>query len=836
MALLGPVSAAPAWQNPAAPQVPGARVLPGFALEHVYEVANSQGSWVSMTVDPKGRLVVSDQYGKLYRIAIDAEKKTVTVDPVNLNTGRAHGLLCAFDSLYVMSHAGENQPSGLYRVRDTDGDDEYDQVELLLRLDGDGEHGPHAVVLAPDGKSLYLCAGNHTRLPEISGSRVPRVWQEDQVLLRLWDASGHAVNILAPGGWVVECDPEGRQLELVSIGYRNQYDIAFSPGGDLFTFDADMEWDIGLPWYRPTRVCHVTDGSEFGWRSGTGKWPAYSPDSLPAVLDIGPASPTGVVFGTGAAFPEKYRNALYVADWSYGVIYAVHLRMQGASFVAEREMLVNGPGLAVTDMVVNPQDGALYFLIGGRRSRSALYRLTWTAPGDGGGEGRDGSGAAEPAVDPECASLHAMRREIESLLSRDPAESLPVLPRLADSLAHSDRHIRFAARAAVERMPFEAWSQAALEAVSDRELPVRARIEWGLAVARCGDDPARETAARHLLDADWEPMGLDDRLGLLRTLGLAMARSSGVPDGLRQAICQKLDPHFPAGDWRTDFELCRLLVAARSESAVGPAVGLMESASTQEQQIHYFACLSHAVAGWTPELRDRYFQWYLGTGGMRGGNSFAKFLSNFRDVAISHLEDGEKTRLGELLARVPEPKVPAAPAQQRPLVRKWTLSDLAGLEESSLAGRDLKNGRAMFIAGQCYQCHRIDGDGGSVGPDVTGAGRRFSPHDLLVSLIEPGRAISDQYAATVFQLDDGRLVTGRVANLSGSSYLVQTDMLEPGKLTSINVAEIVEQRPATTSMMPEGLLDSMTRDEILDLMAYMRDAADRALEIQSRTP
>ena len=56
---------------------------------------------------------------------------------------------------------------------------------------------------------------------------------------------------------------------------------------------------MGSPWYRPTRVTHATSGSEFGWRSGTGKWPAYYIDSLPGMIDIGPGSPVGVEFGYG---------------------------------------------------------------------------------------------------------------------------------------------------------------------------------------------------------------------------------------------------------------------------------------------------------------------------------------------------------------------------------------------------------------------------------------------------------------------------------------------------------------------------------------------------------
>ena len=93
----------------------------------------------------------------------------------------------------------------------------------------------------------------------------------------------------------------------------------------FFTYDADMEWDLGAPWYRPTRINHVVSGSDYGWRSGTGKWPAYYEDSLPPVVDIGPGCPTGVINGLGAKFPAKYQDAIYALDWTFGTIYAIHM-------------------------------------------------------------------------------------------------------------------------------------------------------------------------------------------------------------------------------------------------------------------------------------------------------------------------------------------------------------------------------------------------------------------------------------------------------------------------------------------------------------------------------
>ena len=158
---------------------------------------------------------------------------------------------------------------------------------------------------------------------------MPRVWGEDNLLPRMVDGSGFMTGEKAPGGHIYRVSPDGKHWELVSMGYRNPFDIAFNRDGELFTYDSDMEWDVNMPWYRPTRVLHVTSGADFGYRNGSGKWPAYYIDSLPPVVNVGPGSPTGVTFGYGAQFPAKYQEALYLCDWSYGKLYALHLKPQG---------------------------------------------------------------------------------------------------------------------------------------------------------------------------------------------------------------------------------------------------------------------------------------------------------------------------------------------------------------------------------------------------------------------------------------------------------------------------------------------------------------------------
>ena len=339
------------------------QVADGFQVERLYSVPkDKQGSWVNMCVDPKGRLIVSDQYGGLFRVtppAIGTEDE-IKIERINVDIGEAQGLLWAFDALYVVVNKGSKYASGFYRVTDTNDDDQLDKLETLRILDGGAEHGPHAVLLAPDGKSLVVVCGNKTKLTEVARSRVPQLWDEDNLLPRPY-GRGFMKGTPAPGGCIYKVDPDGKQWELLASGFRNQYDAAYNADGELFSYDADMEWDMNTPWYRPTRVCHVVSGAEFGWRNGGGKWPAHYPDSVPGIVNVGPGSPTGICFGYGAKFPTKYQQALFICDWSYGKLYAVHMTPEGSSYRGELEEFVTGAPLPLTDIVIRPQDGAMYF-------------------------------------------------------------------------------------------------------------------------------------------------------------------------------------------------------------------------------------------------------------------------------------------------------------------------------------------------------------------------------------------------------------------------------------------------------------------------------------------
>ena len=804
--------------SPQATPAEQVRLLPGFQVELLYSVPQaSQGSWVNMTVDPRGRLLVSherfqvtDQGGSLYRVtppALGGDPAETKVQKLKAPIGAAHGLLYAFDSLYVMVNAGNK--SGLYRLRDTNSDDEFDELKLLRKLQGGGEHGPHAVLLSPDGKSLTVCAGNHTDPTEFQTSRVPSNWQEDQLLPRMWDAGGHAVGRMAPGGWISRVDPEGNNWELLSSGYRNEFDIAFNSDGELFTFDADMEWDIGSPWYRPTRVNHVVSGSEFGWRSGTGKWPEYYPDSLGAVVDIGPGSPTGIVFGTGAKFPAKYQRALFLCDWSYGLIYAVHMTPSGASYTATAEQFATAAPFAVTDMIVNPHDGALYVTVGGRGTQSGLYRITY--------KGAASTELVPFEVNPQGASERSLRRKLEAHHKRGVA----VTDQVWANLGSADRHLRYAARLAIEHQPIASWQQRALA-----ETDPRALINAMVALARQGDKSLQSQIVKALGRLSWSQLDVASKLELLRAYGLTLARQGAPAPPIRQTLLTALDGHYPAEDVRLNRELCGLLVFLEAPEVASRTLALLEQAATQEEQIHYLLCLRSLKVGWSVEQRRAYFESFRTVASHRGGHSFTGFLKNIHKEAADTLDDATAQALGDLVKAPPAPAPVEGPA--RKLVKKWQVDELLRQLETASSNANLKRGRAVFTQALCYKCHRFQGQGGITGPDLTGVAGRFNNRNLLESLLEPNKVVSDQYATSTFVLADGRTVSGRVVNLSGNRIMVMTDMLNPGSPASVNREQVEEVLPSATSLMPTGLLDTFTAAEVVDLVAYLRSGGKQS--------
>lgn len=841
--------------GPVDPKVDKLNLPEGFQAEHLYSPGeNEQGSWVAMAFDDKGRLITADQYGALYRLEIPPigsdsltpkiEKLEIGPDKNKLGMGYAQGLLYAFNSLYVMVNHNANEAfdksTGLYRLEDEDGDDRYEKVTLLRLLHGDpGEHGPHSMILSPDGESLYVVAGNHVDVPEMDAYRLPRVWDEDNIFPLIVDPRGHANNRKAPGGWIAKIDPEGKNWELISAGYRNGFDIAFNELGDLFTYDSDMEWDFGMPWYRPTRINHVTSGSEFGWRTGNQKWsPAY-PDNLPAILNIGQGSPTNVMFGTGAHFPEKYRKALYAFDWSFGIIYAITLEPAGGTYSAMAEEFISGSPLPLTDGVIGP-DGAMYFMTGGRRLESDLYRVHYTG---------DVQNDEKTLTLSDLPEEHRIRRELESYHEGPKAGAVDfVWP----YLKHNDRFVQYAARIALEHQPINEWREKALNEKDPATL-----IQAIIALARHGDKSMSNSMFQALSTIDHNAISDTDKLNLGRAFELVLYRYGNPTGALRSQVIEYLSPLYPSGDNNIDRMMSKVLVYLGAPDAVEKTLALLKDAQDDAdyqstftsssdlifrnpqygldianmlanvppaQQTYLATVLGGAKVGWTDELWEEYFGWIHDAFKYKGGRSYVGFIDRARKMALTQVPKSKFDHYNELsgasLLTSSGNELVATTVQPEGPGRRWTVEEALPYMDS-LQGRDLEKGKAMYAATQCLSCHTMQGEGGIVGPDLTQLGTRFSPQDILVATIDPSAEISDQYAATNIYLKDGSSVVGRIINEDANTYFVSQNPFAPNVIREIPKTEVTDTKVSEVSVMMPGMINRLNPEELKDLMAYL---------------
>ena len=338
----------------------GLRVERGFAVTLFAGNDLAPDTWC-MTIDSRGRVVVGN--GQSIRTLIDDDEDGAAdrvIEFAKLERG-VMGMCFDGTSLYVAADGWFS------RYDDANGDGVADgPPEKLVPL-GFGEHGAHAMRKGPDGW-WYLIGGNDTAFtPEkhatLANSPIKK--SEAGALLRL--------------------TPDGRQSEIIAQGFRNPYDFDFNSDGDIFTYDSDVESDVFLPWYEPTRIYHVGYGQHHGWRLTGYKrsWPRpeYYADTVPVLSHVGRGSPTGVTCYRHFQFPPRFRDGLFFADWTFGRIYFLPLEPNAASYTVRQPDVFIEPigtqGFAPTDIAV-ANDGSLFISIGGRKTRGAVYHVEWT--------------------------------------------------------------------------------------------------------------------------------------------------------------------------------------------------------------------------------------------------------------------------------------------------------------------------------------------------------------------------------------------------------------------------------------------------------------------------
>lgn len=150
------------------------------------------------------------------------------------------------------------------------------------------------------------------------------------------------------------------------------------------------------------------------------------------------------------------------------------------------------------------------------------------------------------------------------------------------------------------------------------------------------------------------------------------------------------------------------------------------------------------------------------------------------------------------------------------------------LSERTLASADQSNGRKVYQQ-TCGQCHKLFGEGGAIGPELTGA-QRHSIDYWLENMVDPSAAVPEQYRMTIVVLDDGRVLSGLLKNENERVVALQT----PTERRLIERSSIEAVQPSLLSIMPEGQLEKLSDVDLRDLMGYLMSSPPQAAPAQGR--
>ena len=689
----------------------------GFEVELLRSARNDEGSWVSMAFDPQGRLTIAKEDQGLLRMELSSDGSDVEkVDQINDNLKECRGLLYAYDALY----ANANNSKSFYRLRDTNGDDRLNQVELLREFPGSVGHGRNDLALGPDGL-IYSIHGDAVELPmdNINDFTSP---------LRL-----ARKGIVSDEGHLVRTDRDGKRWDLVASGLRNPFGIDFNTDGEAFTYDADNEYDMGSPWYRPTRMVQLVSGADFGWRRlKNGRWPPYYPDhadnALPSV-DVGKGSPTAVKSGQRSSFPSRYQQAIFALDWAYGRILACHLSPRGAGYACRVETFLAGRPLNVTDLDFGPR-GDMFLITGGRKTKSALYRVRFVGPKSE--SKRQTRQQSERSEFSRQARLHKERlsqhHQSATELTNDPKARRQVFSRLG----HPDPIIRDAARIAIEHLPIDLWRDHVF-AETDPEIAASALLS--LARARDKDDGEKILKQLHRLNV--RTLSAYAKLSILHAYRLVLETNQPLEPNQMQPTHQRLINWLqdesgievaPLGSgYSVRYELARLVADQHIEGAVKPLVGLLAMATGQRDRMSALYMLCHQPTGWSDSDRVLFFEALCELEqNAFSGAGMPDRLKQIRERAEEHLSDSERSGLSHLFKPANTQPV-RLPSVARPFVKEWGLSSL--VSATAMHKGNAQNGEKLFREVLCASCHRVRGRGGVMGPDLTAVSSRFSRTD-----------------------------------------------------------------------------------------------------------
>ena len=796
---------------------------------------------VFVGVDEQGSLGKQPGKGKVLRcIDTDGDGQA---DKLNVFARMDHprGLFYDNGSLWVL------HPPFFTVYHDDDRDGVADRNELLITgISSDetmrrgADHTTNGIRMGIDGW-LYIAVGDFgfTRAKAKDGTILSR-----------------------RGGGVVRIRLDGTGMEIFSWGQRNIVDICVDPYLNLYTRDNTNDgggWDI--------RLSHVIQSGHYGYPS---LFLNFTEESLPPLKDYGGGSGCGAMYFQDLRWPKPYADALYTCDWGTSTVYRHNLSANGATFNAHQEVFLklprptdmdvdgsgrlyvsswkngkfnySGPNVGfvtqVTPVGFTPKpfpalnDASEAALLKYLSSPSAVYRLHSQLEllRRGKGEARI-AGLGGLAADGK-APVYGRIAAIYTLKQMLAERANPVLFKLLGDATIREFALRALTddRTGLDKLPLEPF----LEALKDDNPRVRAQAL--ISIGRLG----RREAGKAILPFTQRPT--DQPKPTARPFYKQADPGRVIPHLAVRALesCNAVKVCLEAVEGPYSAGAFWALKYMHNEEAVsGLAAGLSRtrSADTRREILTTLVRLYHREGdykgGWWGTRPDRtgpYYDRKPWEQSERIAATLKTFLAGADSKTLAATA-AQLTRHKVKIAGLPSAAAVAARAKELQVPIAVPRADpnnpdlVANIRPEAAAGRaleaagDAKRGEALFKLQTCHTCHTTANGQSPKGPHLVDIGKRYKKAELIESILKPSAKIAQGFDTYVFVMKTGKAMTGFVTSESADEVQFRETN---GISSTIRKSEVGVRRKSPGSVMPTGMADSLTPEQLADLIAYLQ--------------
>ncbi|MEE2639543.1 MAG: PVC-type heme-binding CxxCH protein [Planctomycetota bacterium] len=661
------------------------------------------------------------------------------------------------------------------------------------------------------------------------------------------------------GGGVLRVRPDGTDLEVYTRGLRNICDVAVDPTMNLFTRDNTNDgggWDI--------RLSHIIQSAHYGYPS---LYKHFNDEIMPPLADYGGGSGTGALYVSESNLPEKYRQALFTCDWGRNKVFYHPLRDAGSTFTAQQEDFVSVP--RPTDMDVDAA-GNLYVaswrkgqfkyqgenigfvavLSPREKSPVRLPDLTKADTGE----------LARLLTSPSHSLVWAVVREIRGRKSmgaveREAAAILESrLPLANKTAAIAAAGTGFARTQLVKFIGKKDWELVPLliRFSADRPQVDAATADAILGCLKVSDNRV-QMAALVALGRIRNPAHQAAVLKFGRTLTIDRSKDQGVKTPVNTS--SKALRHVAVQTLATIANSEVLLAAvggeSRESSLALEALKWMHTPQVVEGLLDYLQARGTDREAWETLIRIYHTEgpytgdWW-GTRPDTTGPYYKRVkwqesdrIAAFIEQQFSSLSTEDRLHVAAQLEKH-RIKLPGVAAMAKSIEKQKKAADMVvripefdksnphqlgnmKYEEilAELAGEkgNVRQGKRIFQQQSCAACHTIEANAKAIGPQLVDIGLRYKREELLESIVKPTAKIAQGFATQIFATDDGLNHTGFVTREAGDEVEIRT---AEGKSIVLKKEAIEARKESRKSVMPEGLVNNLTVNELSSLIAYLQ--------------